>query len=77
MFAAAVIGSSEEKYTKAWLESARDYFPPTRGERPGEDAPLLANAIYAVECLLDALLMKPEDRAALEEKMHGAPQALQ
>jgi hypothetical protein len=62
----AVIGSCEEGDQELWLEQVRDCFPVGRGPRPGEDAHLSAQATYAVECLLDALLMKPEDRAELE-----------
>lgn len=71
LFAAACIGSSEEKDIKWWLEYARDCFPPTRGSQPGDDAPPLDHATYAVECLLDALLLTPECRAELKEKMHA------
>jgi hypothetical protein len=66
MFCAAVIGSSEHQ--EDWLENARDFFAATRGPDPGEDAPPLAQATFAIECLLDALLMKPNDRLALRGK---------
>lgn len=69
MFCAAVIGSSEENCEKLWLEQARDLFGAMRGPDPGDDAALIAQATYAIECLLDALLMKPANRAELKGKM--------
>jgi hypothetical protein len=69
LFAAAMIGSSNEARGQIWLQQAQDCFPAVRGPEPGKDAPLLAQATYAVESLLDALLMKPEERAELEGKM--------
>jgi hypothetical protein len=71
MYCAAMIGSNKENMQEWWLKSARDCFPAEQGPRPGDDAPLLAQATYAVECLLDAMLMSPEDRAKCEDKMHS------
>jgi hypothetical protein len=69
MFCAAMIGSNKENMQEWWLTSARDCFPAEQGPRPGDDAPLLAQATYAVECLLAAMLMSPEDRAKCEDHM--------
>jgi hypothetical protein len=72
LFAAAMIGSSKEGMTKLWLENARDCLPVTRSPvRPGDDDPLLAHATYFVDSLLDALLMKPDDRAGLEKMVNA------
>ncbi len=69
MLCATLIGTSDEAKAQRWLEKARDSFPAGRGPDPGDEASLLTQATYAVECLLDALLMKPEDRAELKGKM--------
>jgi hypothetical protein len=71
-FCAAVIGSSEEGFTKLWLEQARDVFPATLGTIPPKDAPAIAHATYAIENLLYALLMHPDDRSELHGKMDTA-----
>lgn len=70
--AASMVASNEKGMEDIWLEQARDSFSKDRGPRPDDNAPLIDHAIYAVECLLDALLMKPADRAELQRKMHTA-----
>jgi hypothetical protein len=70
-FAAAMIGSSNPSCAYMWLKQAKGSFPAVLGPAPADDAPLLDHATYAVESLLDALLMDPEDRAKLEGKMRS------
>jgi hypothetical protein len=43
-FCAAVIASSEERFTKLWLEQARDALPATLGPMPPKDAPAIAQS---------------------------------
>jgi hypothetical protein len=71
VFCAAMIGASKEALAQMWLQNALDSFSARRMPEPGDDAPLLAHATYAVESLLDALLMDPKTRAELEGKMRS------
>jgi hypothetical protein len=71
MSCAAMVASNKKEMEVIWLKNARDSFSAHQSPNPGGDAPLLAQATYAVECLLDAMLIKSEDRAELENRMNA------
>jgi hypothetical protein len=73
MFCAAMVAPSEDKLARVWIKETLNSFPAgERGPTPDDDASPLVQATYAVECLLDALLSSPEERAELNKKMNGA-----
>jgi hypothetical protein len=71
LLSAAMVGTGKAR--GAWLQNARDLFPPPRPDdrQPDDCTPLLAHATYAVVTLLDSLLLDPEQSADLERHMSG------